>query len=140
MIDIQIVDADGTTQKAKVTRLGQLVVAPIEYSSFYNVKADTINTGFNLVGPKSSMCFVITSIFLYADKGVGANDATVIIYEADSPTTATVSKTLFQTEMLKQTYVSQPSLNIIITTGKWINVKTDDNSIYANISGYYVKS
>jgi hypothetical protein len=134
----ELVDGRGGSQKACVTSRGELVVGRSDYSLAYNVTADVINTGYNLVEPKAGKRFVITDIFLYANKNVGAGDATVVLYEADADNTATVSKTLFTSEMLKQTRADLTGLNLIVTAGKWVNVKTDDDDIFCTIMGYYV--
>ena len=136
-VNAEIKDGKGTKNKAKVTTLGQLVVAPLEFSTAYAVEADTINTAFNFVGPVVDQNFIVTDILLYANKGVGAGDASVQLYEADSATSTTSTKTILDIEMLKQTARDMTGLNLKVTTGKWLNIKTDDNTIFATIMGYY---
>ena len=134
----KIKDGGGNGHEVKVTSRGELIVNRLDYSTAYNTTADVINTAYNLVTPISGSRFIITGIFLYANKNVGVNDATVVLYEADSATTTTVSSTIFTAEMVKQTARDFTGLNIIINEGKWLNIKTDDDDIFATILGYYV--
>jgi hypothetical protein len=71
-------------------------------------------------------------------QGVGASDATVDVYEADSATETTVTKSILAIEMLKNTARDITGLNLIVTEGKWVNIKTNDNTIFATLMGYYV--
>ena len=123
---------------AQVTSRGQLVTAPLDFSSAYNATADVINTGYNLVTPQTSKRFVITDILLYANRNVGVNDATVEIYEASSDSSTTVDKSLFLAEMVRQAARDLTGLNLLVTEGKWVNIKTDDDDIFATIMGYYI--
>lgn len=129
----------GDKNLAKVTSKGQLVVAPLEFSQATTVIADVINTAYPIYSPMSGMQFVITDILLYANKNVGAADASVVIYEADTPTTTTASKTILEIEMPTKTYRDIVGINLIVTEGKWISVKTNDDDIYCTILGYYAE-
>jgi hypothetical protein len=137
-IKSEIIDGRGTSSKAKVTSRGQLVTAPLDFSISYTQEVNATATAFNFVGPETNKRFVITDILLYANKNIGVNDASIQIYEADSDTETTVSKTILDIEMLKQTSRDITGLNLIITEGKWVNIKTDDATIFATIMGYYV--
>jgi len=124
---------------AKVTDRGQLVVATIEYSEAYTVSATVINTAYNFIGPKAGKRFVITAILLNADKSVSAtNGAVIVIYEATSATSTTASKTILSIELLKQVNRDITGLNLIVSEGVWLSIKTDDNNINATILGYYI--
>jgi hypothetical protein len=138
VIDTKIASGDGNGKIAKVSRYGQLVTAPIDYSLAYNATAAVANTAYNLVGPVSGKRFVIDSILLYANKNVGAGDATVEVYEATGADVTAVSKSIFTAEMVKQTSRDITGVNIIVSAGKWVNVKTDDDDVFATITGYYV--
>lgn len=137
-IGAKIVDGSGSHSEAKVTKRGQLITAPLDFSTFYNAEVDVINTGFTIVTPRGGKQFVITSLIVYANKLVGTGDATVEIYEADSLDSTVVSASIFKQEMLKQTNLPLGQLNVIVSEGKWVNVKTDDNTIFVNMAGYYV--
>lgn len=139
MIDANIIDGKGRNYKVKVNSRGQLIVGPLDFSSAYSVSAAVINTAYNFVGPKVGKRFVITDILLNANNGVGsAVGATVVIYEATSLTSTTVSKTILSIELVKQTNRDITGLNLISSEGVWINIKTDDNTINATLMGYYI--
>ena len=140
MIDTVLTDGKGAGNKACVTSRNQLVVAPLDFSEAYDQEVDTINTAFSFVPPRPSERFVVTDILLYANKGVGASDASVVIYEADSAISATVLKSIMSLEMLKQTSRDITGLNLIISEGVWLNIKTDDNTIFSTVMGYYVSA
>ena len=140
MIDAAITDGKGRGNTACVTSRNQLVVAPLDFSDAYDHEVDTINTAFSFVPPRPDMRFVVTDILLYANKGVGASDASVVIYEADSAISATVLKSIMSLEMLKQTSRDITGLNLIISEGVWLNIKTDDNTIFSTVMGYYVSA
>ena len=137
-LDAIIKDGRGTGNKAKVTSQGQLVVAPLDFSSAYAVTASVINTAYNFVGPIAAKQFVITDLLLYADKNVGAGDASIQVYEASSSTSTTEDKTIINIEMLKQTSRDINGMNLIVSKGKWVNIKTNDNNVYATLMGYYI--
>ena len=137
-ISTTIKDGWGQDTEACVTSRGQLVVAPLDFSLAYTQVALLNNTAFSFVPPLPGKRFIVTDILLYANKGVGANDANVTIYEAGSETSTTVDRTILSVEMLKQTSRDMIGLNLIISEGKWLNIKTDDNTIFSTVMGYYV--
>lgn len=133
-----ITDATGTDKQVKVTSRNELVINRYDYSTAYAVTANAVNTAFNFIEPKAGWRFVITDILLYANKGVGANDASVQVYEASGSDSTTVDKAILDVEMLKQTSRDLTGLNLIVSAGKWVNIKTDDDTIFATLMGYYV--
>lgn len=137
-----IEDGNGGGYTAGVSKYGQLVTSPVDYSTTVSQKLDVINTAYNFVAPKSGHKIVITDIMLYANKNVGATDATVTVYTSDvGPTTTTVKDTILQTEMLKQTHRDLVGLNLIVNNeGHWLNAKTDDDDVFVTIGYYYVPS
>ena len=137
-IDVILKNGKGIAHKAKITSRGQQVTGPLGFTKMHEVEAITINTAFNIVPPITGKQFVITIIDLYADKNVGPNDATVEMYEANSIDDTTVLETVYKKQMPKNRDIGLPGLNIIISEGVWLNIKTDDNIIFANIGGYYV--
>jgi hypothetical protein len=134
----EICDSTGGTYGAKVTSRNQLVVAPLGFSTFYSGTAGVDNTAVNLIIPKTRKNFIITDIVLYANKFVGASDAAVELYEAAGPDVLATTNTIILQEMQKNTNLVLTGLNIIVTEGLWVNLKTDDDDIFANIAGYYV--
>lgn len=139
MIKTSITDGNGTNTQAKVTSRGQLVVSPLDYSTAYNATAGTANTAANLLGPLTSKRFVITSITLYANQNVSnVSDATVDVYEAASSSSTTITKSVLQTNMVRQDRIILTGLNLILTEGVWLNLKTTDDDIYGTVFGYYI--
>ena len=41
-------------------------------------------------------------------------------------------------EIPKKTSLTLTGLNIIVTEGRWVNVKTDDDDVFATVAGYFV--
>ena len=127
-----------TGRVATVTDNHQLVTAPLSFSMFHSVTATVTGTGYNVIAPKSGKSFVITDIILGADRSVGLNGAIVDLYCATGPDEATVEISILQDEIAKQDKLILTGLNIFVDEGFWVNVKTDDNNVRANISGYYI--
>ena len=126
---------------ALTTSRGQLVTAPLDYSTPYAVAVIVADTGYNFVSPIAGKRFVITDIILDANKNISATTPqAVVIYEAASATTATPSTTILTVEMIKNTNRIITGLNMITSTGKWINIKCEDTTINATIMGYYVSA
>jgi hypothetical protein len=140
MIKVEIKDGQGSGVSTKVSEYGQLIVAPLDYSTVSTVKMEAASTAYNYIKPKQGHKIVITEILLYANKNVGAGDATVTIYTSDvGPSTTTVKETILETEMLKQTARDLTGLNFLIENeGRWVNGKTDDDDIFCSIGYYYV--
>lgn len=138
MIDVGI--AGGPTQsKVRVSQRGQLITSPLDFSTFYTDITTVNNTPVNLVEPMAGMNFVITALILSGDRNIGANGAVTEVYEnAIGPTDATVTKAIYRDEIARQTRAVLTGLNIILTPGRWVNVKSDDVQVRANIAGYYV--
>jgi len=139
-IKTKISDGGGKGTLAKVSSRGQLITAPLAFSKVYNATAAVINTAYNIITPRTNKQFVITSVLLYANKSVGASDATVTVYEADASDTLTSTEDVFSIEMVKQTSLVLSSLNLILSEGKWLNIKTDDDDIFITVTGYYVEA
>ena len=139
MIDVKLKRSGGSGKEAKVTSYGQLVTAPLDFSTTYNATAGTANTPVNLIVPKTGKVFIINTIMLYANQSVSNTaDATVVLYEATSSTTATESKSILSTAMVRSNRVVLNNVNILVSEGVWVNLKTDDDDVYGTIIGYYV--
>jgi len=135
-----IQDGQGSGSKARVSKYGQLITAPLDYSTPVTITLDAINTAYNFVVPKSGHKIVITDIFLFANKNVGVGDATVDIYTSDiGPDSLTVKEIILETEMLRQSSRDLIGLNLAVEgEGRWLNAKTDDDDIFCTIAYYYV--
>lgn len=124
--------------RAKISLAGEVVVAPLSYSTAISKTLGTVDTAVNFVKPVAKCRVVITSIFLSANKDVGVADATVILYEASSASSTTVLKTILNLEMLKQTNVNLSGLNLVTSEGVWINAKTNDDDVFVMIGAYRI--
>jgi len=129
----------GTRNSAAVTARGQIVVAPIEFSSPSFNSMTVNNQAYNFVEPQAGKQFVITDIIISADKSVGTAGSEVQIYEATAVNTATVDVSLFQVTVSKGVTQSITGLNVITNSGKWINAKMDDNNVNLTLLGYRVE-
>jgi len=125
--------------KAKVTKSGELVIAPLSYDETkFNELAET-NTAYNFYLPVSEKQFVITSMLAYGDKQVSSNtNATVEVYEASDSDATTVDKCLVKFEIGQNQAIPFTPLRVLVNPGKWINAKTDDDDVHMTIMGYYI--
>ena len=125
---------------ASVSKYGEVVTAPYDYSTSYFQNFGTADTAYNFVPPIQNQFFVITAMILQANKNVNATTGQVVdVYEAESATTTTIDKSLFQIEMIKNDRVILTGLNIRTTAGKFLNGKTADDDVLATVAGYYVQ-
>ena len=137
-IPFNLEDGHGNSYAAKVSKNGEVTTSPYDYSQAYNVTASLTATAYNLIVPKQGFNFIITSITIYANRNVGANDATVELYESSvGPDSTTQSKLIFTTELLKQTRFTV-STNLLVSEGVWVNLETDDSTVFGTIMGYYI--
>lgn len=125
---------------AEVTTRGQLITAPISYSSSFVATANVDDTAFNLVFPKAERVFVITGAIITGTKSISAvTDATVIVYEASSDTSITVANTLIELALPRSEIIPLTDLNIITEIeGSYINIKTSDETVVCTLLGYYI--
>jgi len=133
---------DGRTGNAScITKRGQLVTAPLDYSKTYAVTADATGTAFNFVSPKAGQRFVITGILIDAGRDVsGSTAGTVVIYESSTKAGITATVEIMTIEMLKNTNRVITGLNIITSAGNWVSLQTTDATVFGTLLGYYVNS
>lgn len=122
--------------KARVTEFGQLIVAPIAYSTPVTVEMSLIDTPYLFVCPVEGKSIVITSVVLTANKSVGVNDATINIYASDTDAGSVPVNPIVTLEMIKNSTLPLTGLNFIIPPGKFILATTSDNTIFAT-TGFY---
>ena len=128
-----------TGNSARVTKFGQLVVAPIQYSTPVTKDLAVINAAFNFTEPKAGLSVVITDIFVSADNGVSnTTPAEIEIYTADSPDSIVVIDSILQPRLTRGRNVPMTGLNLLIGEGVWVNAKTNDNDILLTIMFYRV--
>lgn len=130
---------DSRVNTAGVTQVGALCVAPVSYDESQFLELDTDNVAFNFYPPVVHKQFVVTAIRIKANRDVSNTvDASVVIYEAVSPTTTTEARVLHQDALIRGEGTDLVPLNLLANSGVYINAKTSDNSIFMTIFGYYI--
>lgn len=139
-LDVHIEDPS-TSNKAKVTARGQVVVSSISFSESFSITVDAINTAFNLVLPKENKNFVITDIILTGDKTISTvNDASIVVYEAPSLAETAPDNVLLDVDVARSSSLVMTGLNLITeTAAKFINIKSTEINVKATLMGYYVE-
>jgi hypothetical protein len=134
-IDVKITNETS----AKVTKSGELVVAPLKYSETEFRQMNAIGTAFNFFGPLPNQQFVVTGFNLKAARNVSNTiDARVVIFEASSVDSTTEDKILFEDAMIRGERTGYTNTNILVTSGKWINATTSDADVFVSVLGYYI--
>ena len=128
----------GSGARARVTKSGELVVAPLSYDLVANQTLDAANEAENFFAPKSQRQFVITTILLNSDKSV-TTDVVIDVYEADSLTSTTIDKAILHAELLKNDQRDITGLRLLVSAGAFVNAKADDANVNVTIMGYFVK-
>lgn len=138
MIRVGLVDPK-TGSSAQISNLGQVTVGDSSFSEFHTNSTASNNVAVNVVLPRTGHVFIITAIVLSADRSVGANGAVTDVFENNvGPTDGTITKQILQEEIAKQTRSALTGLNIRVTAARWVNIKSDDVIVRANIAGYYL--
>lgn len=137
---VNIKDSD-TGVVAKVTRFGQLVVAPIQYSTPVTIELDATGTAFNFITPQAGKNVVITDIIAAANKNVNlTTPANIEIFAADSATSTTPDPLIVSPQLIRSSNAGATGLNLLIDEGKWVNATTDDAEVLVTIMFYRVPS
>ena len=136
-IDAKIEGQGGRTPL--VSDYGELVVAPISYSSASVQLLDTNDTGVVFIPPISGKRIVITTMIFGTDKDVSATIGSAIeIYESSTGSGETVATSIFQVDLIKQTTLSLVGVNVITSEGTWVMGKASDDDVKVSIYYYYV--
>jgi hypothetical protein len=135
---VNIKDAK-TGNAATVTRFGQLVTAPLDYSTPVAREILTINEAVNFLVPEAGQNIVITDIIVSADKDVSnTTPANVTIYQATAPDELTEEQVVVEPQLLRGSNFILTGLNWFIPEGFWLNAKTDDAGVLITIAAYRV--
>ena len=133
-----IVDPD-TRQSAKVTKFGQLIVAPIDYSDASAHDMDVISTAFNFITPSQDKSIVITDIIASANNNVSNTaPADIVIFEASSAVSITPLDIIVRPQLTRSNNFILTGLNLLTPPGRWVNATTTDNDILLTIMFYRV--
>jgi hypothetical protein len=139
MIKSAIIDVF-TGRAARVSRYGEVVTGRYDYSDPQFQSMSSTGTAYNFFAPISNKRLVITDILVDADRNVSAaTPATIDVYESSGSTDTTIDKQILKLELLKNSFRDFTALNLIVSTGKWVNAKTDDATVNITIAGYYVE-
>jgi len=137
--NVQVVSNENG-RSVKVTKSGEMVVAPLAYSDTKFNLLDATATAYHYYPPLSGKQFVISCVLVFGDKEIAnASDTTIEIYEAASTTETTVSKVLMTFGLGQLTSLAITPLNILVNPGVYVNAKTDDDDVYLTIMGYYIE-
>lgn len=139
-LSTHITDGKGSKAQAKVTERGELIIAPISYSSPTFQEMTSVNTAYNFIKPKVGHEIVITSIIVNANKGVSSTDGALIeIYTANSDTSIVPIDDILTVQLVKNARQVLTGLNFKVASGVWINAVTDDATIFLTIAGFYLQ-
>lgn len=134
-----VITDSNSDNSAKVTIFGQLVVAPLDYSTPVAVDLDVINQAFNFITPLAGHGIVITDIVVGANKDVSTVDpANIEIYQADAVDSLTANPSILKPRLTRAGNLPLTGLNLLVPEGKWVNAKTDDAIITVTLMFYRV--
>ena len=139
MIQVQVVDGRGTRRAAQVSRSGELVVGPLTASVPASVTLVAAGGAHNFCQPVPGREYRITDIILTTNKDIGVDGATITVYEATSAASTVVTKQLVKMQMLKNSSMVLTGIHWKVTEGRFLNVKTDDNTVYCTIASHVVE-
>lgn len=133
------IEGFGKQNTVGVTKDNELITGPISSSTPTSVViVNVANTAFNLQVPIANKRFRLTDIIISTDKNVNINGAIIEIYEALSIDTTTTNKEVLRLNFNRQDKLPIIGLNWEITTGRWLNIKSDETNVDVTIAGYYV--
>ena len=127
----------GGGSEVRVTPYGELVTSALEPNVSRHHTMDTINTAYNFAVPIHGKVMRLQNILIYANKGVGVNDATVVIYTTDALDSLVAIDTVMTLELPKYASRDLIGLNLELPIGVYLNATTDDATVYTTMMGYY---
>ncbi len=110
----------------RVTKFGQLVVSPIDYSAPVFDEVDSAGSPFNFIVPKTGQDIVITDILISTDRSTPNAGTRVEVYSALSATTLTAEQNILIDDMARQDRITATGLNLFVPGGRWVNVQADN--------------
>ncbi|MBV1929897.1 MAG: hypothetical protein KUG81_10360 [Gammaproteobacteria bacterium] len=126
-----------TGNEARVTPFGQLIVAPISYSSPVLRELLTPGESANFIEPAQDQIIVITDIIASADKDVSnTTPADITIYSTDSVDSTTPVDIIVRPQLIRSGNFPLTGLNLKIPEGLWVNATTTDGGILLTIMFY----
>lgn len=138
MAKVSIIDSK-TGYRARVTKFGQLVTSPLQYSTPVGKELLIADEAVNFIAPKQNQGIVITDIIASANKDVSNTDpADITIYEADSIDSIIPVNVIVQPQLLRSQNIPLNGLNLLIPEGRWVNATTNDGGILLTIMFYRI--
>lgn len=127
-----------TGVRARVTSLGQLVTAPLAFSTPVRRDLNAEGVAFNFVPPSDGQQIVITDIIVSGAKSVSANDpADVQVFGSDAAESTTQVVPLLRLPASRGLTTAVTGVNFNIGAGVWLNATTDDATVRLTIAYYY---
>ena len=122
-----------------MTRFGQLVTAPLDYSTPVAQELLIPDEAVNFLVPEAGQNIVITDIIVSADRNVSnTTPANVTIYQATAPDELTEERVVVEPQLLRGNNYILTGLNWFVPEGFWLNAKTDDAGVLITIAAYRV--
>ena len=103
----------------------------------FGATLSVVDTAYNFFRPVRGQSYEVTSIIIGSDKDIGPDGAIVVIYEATSAASLVATKTLLSMQILRNTVVPLTGLHWAVTEGWFINVKTNDATVYVTIAARF---
>lgn len=126
-----------TNVPANVTDFGQLVVAPIDYSTPIAQQLPASAQAFNFIEPKQDRIIVITDILLATDKSAAINGTIIEVYDTSASDSIVIDELIIRADLTRQGIRDLTGLNLRIPAGKWVNAKADGIGSEVTIMFYY---
>lgn len=136
---VNVVGNDGNI--GRITKFGQQVVAPIDYSAPVFKEITAVNTAVNFIVPKTGQSIVVTDIFLSTDRSAPTIGSRVEIYEslaADGAEGLIAEESILTEDLPRQDHITANGLNLFVPGGRWINAKSDGANVLITIMFYRV--
>lgn len=122
---------------ARVTKFGQLVTAPLEYSSPILVELSIPDVPVNVITPSQGQVIIITDILASADKDVSnTTPANVVVYQSDAVDSNDVSDPIVRPQLVRADNFPLTGMNLRVPEGKWVNAITNDAGILLTVMFY----
>lgn len=126
-----------TGRRQGVTARGESVVAPAAPNVSSHWTMVDVDTAYNFAPPLTGKIMRLQNILMYGNKSVGTNDASIVIYTANSPT-AIDGTTILELELPKYASRDLIGINLELPEGVYLNAKTNDSTVFLTMMGYYV--
>lgn len=127
-----------TGNVARVTEHGQLVVAPLAFSTPRLVRLDAPASVFNVLAPSPGQLIVITDVIIGGAKDISANTpAEVTLYTASSATSGAAITELLRLPAARSSVIALTGLNLNVGPTVWLNATTDDATVDVTVAYYY---